>query len=175
MRSADSSATPAAAQRVIPLRRAPGRRGEELAFLSAALEIMETPPSPIRRAIGATVILLFCATLAWAWWTQHLLLGGRVAWRPLFPGAVATAVALFGLNLAMVFYLSRSITSNTITSDVYAFIFDQKDLMAGAGIQGSKITRIDKYPERRTHDVVHTQSGRRRFDARSLRDPGACR
>ena len=40
--------------------------------------------------------------------------------------------------------MGRSITSNTITSDVYAFIFDQKGLMAGAGIQGSKITRIDK-------------------------------
>ena len=38
----------------------------------------------------------------------------------------------------------KSITSNTITSDVYAFIFDQKGLMAGAGIQGSKITRINK-------------------------------
>jgi len=38
----------------------------------------------------------------------------------------------------------KSITSNTITSDVYAYIFDQKGLMAGAGIQGSKITRIDK-------------------------------
>ena len=40
--------------------------------------------------------------------------------------------------------IGRSITSNTITSDVYAFIFDQKGLMAGAGIQGSKITRIGK-------------------------------
>jgi lipid-binding SYLF domain-containing protein len=38
----------------------------------------------------------------------------------------------------------KSITSNTLTSDVYAYIFDQKGLMAGAGIQGSKITRIDK-------------------------------
>jgi len=38
----------------------------------------------------------------------------------------------------------KSMTSNTITSDVYAFIFDQKGLMAGVGIQGSKITRIDK-------------------------------
>ena len=38
----------------------------------------------------------------------------------------------------------KSITSNTITSDVYAFIFDQKGLMAGAGIQGSKITKISK-------------------------------
>jgi len=40
--------------------------------------------------------------------------------------------------------IGKSITSNTITSDVYAFIFDQKGLMAGLGIQGSKITRIDK-------------------------------
>jgi lipid-binding SYLF domain-containing protein len=40
--------------------------------------------------------------------------------------------------------MGKSITSNTITSDVYAFIFDQRGLMAGAGIQGSKITRINK-------------------------------
>ena len=37
---------------------------------------------------------------------------------------------------------AKSVTSNTLTSDVYAFIFDQKGLMAGIGIQGSKITRI---------------------------------
>jgi lipid-binding SYLF domain-containing protein len=40
--------------------------------------------------------------------------------------------------------IGRSITSNTITSDVYAHVFDQSGLMAGAGIQGSKITRINK-------------------------------
>jgi lipid-binding SYLF domain-containing protein len=40
--------------------------------------------------------------------------------------------------------IGKSITSNTITSDVYAFIFDQTGLMAGMGIQGSKITRISK-------------------------------
>ncbi len=54
-------------RRVIPLRRAHGGRGEELAFLPAALEIVETPPSPIGRAIGTTIILLFCAALVWAW------------------------------------------------------------------------------------------------------------
>lgn len=54
-------------RRAIPLRRANGRRGEELAFLPAALEIVETPPSPIGRAIGATIILLFCVALVWAW------------------------------------------------------------------------------------------------------------
>jgi hemolysin D len=42
------------------------RRSEELAFLPAALEIVETPPSPVGRAIGATIVLLFCAALIWA-------------------------------------------------------------------------------------------------------------
>jgi hemolysin D len=53
-------------RRINSFRRAHRRRGEELAFLPAALEIVETPPSPIGRAIGATIILLFCAALIWA-------------------------------------------------------------------------------------------------------------
>ena len=40
--------------------------------------------------------------------------------------------------------IAKSLTSTTLKSDVYAFIFDQKGLMAGVGIQGSKITRISK-------------------------------
>lgn len=39
--------------------------------------------------------------------------------------------------------VGKSITSTTVTQDVYAFIFDQHGLMGGIGIQGSKITRID--------------------------------
>lgn len=39
--------------------------------------------------------------------------------------------------------MAKSFSSTTLTQDVYAFIFDQKGLMAGIGIQGSKITRID--------------------------------
>jgi lipid-binding SYLF domain-containing protein len=38
--------------------------------------------------------------------------------------------------------MAKSLTSTTLKSDVYAIIFDQKGLMAGIGIQGSKITRI---------------------------------
>jgi len=55
-------------RRVIPLRRPQARRSEELSFLPAALEIVETPPSPARRAIGAAIILLLCAALGWSWW-----------------------------------------------------------------------------------------------------------
>jgi hemolysin D len=42
------------------------RDRDELAFLPAALEIVETPPSPIGRAIGATLIAMFVLALAWA-------------------------------------------------------------------------------------------------------------
>ena len=38
--------------------------------------------------------------------------------------------------------MGKSMTSTTITQDVYAFIFDQRGLMAGMGIQGSKITKL---------------------------------
>jgi hemolysin D len=56
-----------AAENVIPLPRRSTRRDKhELAFLPAALEIVETPPSPIGRAIGLTIIALFCLALAWA-------------------------------------------------------------------------------------------------------------
>jgi lipid-binding SYLF domain-containing protein len=36
----------------------------------------------------------------------------------------------------------KSMTSTTLKDDVYAVIFDQKGLMAGIGLQGSKISRI---------------------------------
>jgi hemolysin D len=68
MKSAELATPVKPAPRVIPFRRAHDRRKEELAFLPAALEIVETPPSPIGRTIGATIILLFCAALVWAWW-----------------------------------------------------------------------------------------------------------
>jgi hemolysin D len=62
MKSASNSA-----KNVIPLPARPTRRDKhELAFLPAALEIVETPPSPIGRAIALTIIALFCLALAWA-------------------------------------------------------------------------------------------------------------
>src|SRR6478752_3471040 len=68
MKSAKPTALIAPIRHVVPFRKARGRRGDELAFLPAALEIVETPPSPIGRTIAATIILLFCAALVWAWW-----------------------------------------------------------------------------------------------------------
>lgn len=39
---------------------------------------------------------------------------------------------------------AASMTSTTLQSDIYGFFFDQKGLMAGLGLQGTKITRLEK-------------------------------
>ncbi|WP_455372857.1 lipid-binding SYLF domain-containing protein [Limibacillus halophilus] len=38
----------------------------------------------------------------------------------------------------------KKMSSTTLSEDAYAFIFDQSGLMAGLGIEGSKISRIDR-------------------------------
>jgi hemolysin D len=54
-------------QNLVPFPKRPIRRNNyELAFLPAALEITETPPSPVGRAVGATIIAIFCVAMAWA-------------------------------------------------------------------------------------------------------------
>jgi lipid-binding SYLF domain-containing protein len=39
--------------------------------------------------------------------------------------------------------VAKSLTTTTMKDDIYAFIFDQKGLMAGLGLQGNKITKIN--------------------------------
>ncbi|WP_035969063.1 HlyD family type I secretion periplasmic adaptor subunit [Bradyrhizobium sp. WSM1417] len=68
MKSTESLLPAAPTPRVVPFRSPRHRRGEQLAFLPAALEIVETPPSPIGRAIATAIIVLFCTALLWAWW-----------------------------------------------------------------------------------------------------------
>jgi hemolysin D len=67
MKSASGALPGKQTEIVVPFRRIHDRR-EELAFLPAALEIMETPPSPIGRMIVVTIAALFCAALVWSWW-----------------------------------------------------------------------------------------------------------
>lgn len=67
MKSANAT-LPARQAQIVPFRSVKARSVDELAFLPAALEIMETPPSPIGRTIGVVLIALFCAGLAWSAW-----------------------------------------------------------------------------------------------------------
>lgn len=40
---------------------------------------------------------------------------------------------------------ARNLNTTTLSSEIYAFIFDQKGLMAGLGLAGNKITKIREF------------------------------
>ena len=62
---------------------------------------------------------------------------------------------------------AKSLTSTTLKDDVYAFIFSQKGLMGGAGVQGSKINQDQ--PEQ----IRYRREPKRMGNApRSSTDPG---
>ncbi len=42
--------------------------------------------------------------------------------------------------------MAGSATTTTLKSEIYAFFFDQKGLMAGVGLQGTKISKISPKP-----------------------------
>ena len=46
------------------------RSGHELEFLPAAVEVLETPASPVGRAVALLIAALFLAALAWGWFGQ---------------------------------------------------------------------------------------------------------
>jgi membrane protein len=57
-------------------------------------------------------VLVAPVVFLWAWWTQHLLLGGRVGWRSLLGGALLMTVGLYGLRTGAQLSLSSSIVDN---------------------------------------------------------------
>jgi lipid-binding SYLF domain-containing protein len=57
---------------------------------------------------------------------------------------VVVAEGLLDLNRGKTWTAHGQLRKETAKSDIYAFFFDQKGLMAGIGIQGSKITKIEK-------------------------------
>ncbi|TLQ42883.1 YhjD/YihY/BrkB family envelope integrity protein [Streptomyces marianii] len=68
---------------------------------------------PVREGFGvglwlAVPVTMLSQILLW-WWSQHLLLGGLVGWRPLLPGAVLTGFAVTALFIGSKYYMPRAI------------------------------------------------------------------
>ena len=65
----DAPAAPAAAPppNPPPPPRVRPRRGHELEFLPAALEAMDTPPSPFARAVSLLIVAFAVVAVVWAW------------------------------------------------------------------------------------------------------------
>jgi membrane protein len=64
----------------------------------------------------APVVMQGAMTFAFYWWSQRWLLGGRVSWRSVFPGALAVAVAT-----TVLVRLTRLILPGEISWQVHAY------------------------------------------------------
>ncbi|MBO1333547.1 YhjD/YihY/BrkB family envelope integrity protein [Streptomyces sp. VRA16 Mangrove soil] len=81
----------------------------------------------LRDGFGAGLWLglplcLVTSTALW-WWTQHLLLGGRMTWLPLLPGALLTGIGAVGLTVASRIYIPRTLDRSLAQFGPFGLVF----------------------------------------------------
>ncbi|MDH6126404.1 YhjD/YihY/BrkB family envelope integrity protein [Kitasatospora sp. GP82] len=105
-----------------------GLVGFLLAAAWAGVPWQASPAQPTLRlmtALGGGVLFF--------WWTQWLLLGGRVCWRALFPGSVATVLALVGLRIFSQLVFSPLIVSNALSYGTIGTVLVVQSWLVGVG------------------------------------------
>lgn len=109
-----------------------------------------TPPwreSPARGFVTVAIGTVFF------WWSQRLLLGGRVAWTALLPGAVATMLGLLGLRVFSRLVFSPLIASSAVTYGPFGTVLVIETWLVGVGVVvfgGALVGRLlhDELPRR---------------------------
>ncbi|MFC0602194.1 YhjD/YihY/BrkB family envelope integrity protein [Streptomyces palmae] len=86
---------------------------------------LDPPASVLAAALSA--VLFF-------WWSQWLLLSGRVGWGAVLPGAIATVVGLIGLRGFSVLVFSPLIASNAVTYGPFGTVLVIQSWLVGVGV-----------------------------------------
>ncbi|MGW7458842.1 ribonuclease BN [Streptomyces sp. NPDC054797] len=89
--------------------------------------------SPWRESPARGLIAVAIGTLFF-WWSQRLLLGGRVAWAALLPGAVATMLGLLGLRVFSRLVFSPLIASNAVTYGPFGTVLILQTWLVAIGV-----------------------------------------
>ncbi|GHE57606.1 hypothetical protein GCM10017778_47460 [Streptomyces vinaceus] len=126
--------------------------------------------SPWRESPARGFVTVAIGTLFF-WWSQRLLLGGRVPWSALLPGAVATMIGLLGLRIFSRLVFSPLIASNAVTYGPFGTVLVIQSWLVGIGVVvfgGALVGRL-----------LHDELGRRTLPAEDPRpspsapvDPG---
>ncbi|MBC2907521.1 ribonuclease BN [Streptomyces sp. PSKA01] len=95
-------------------------------YVSATTTLRREPLAGGAVASLSAVLLL--------WWSQRLLLGGRIRWRALLPGAVATVIGLIGLRVFSRLVFSPLIASNTVTFGPVGTVLVIQSWLVGVGV-----------------------------------------
>ncbi|WP_431945270.1 YhjD/YihY/BrkB family envelope integrity protein [Actinacidiphila sp. bgisy167] len=102
-----------------------------VAWVCAALVYLAVQ-GPLRLGFGVgrwlgVPLSVVSAVGVW-WWTQHLLLGGRIGWRPLLPGALLTALLMEAAVFSAPLYLPRALNRSL---EVYGSLGSVFTLLSG--------------------------------------------
>ncbi|MFF0447556.1 YhjD/YihY/BrkB family envelope integrity protein [Streptomyces sp. NPDC004609] len=107
-----------------------------LALLVFSLLVFVNTPVPSGSALGAAggALADLIGTFLFFWISQRLLLGGRVRWRALVPGAVATALFMLGLRVFSQLVFSPLIASNAVTYGPFGTVLVIQSWLVGVGV-----------------------------------------
>jgi membrane protein len=133
-----------------------------LALLVFSLVVFASTPVPTDAVwvtiLGALADLI--GTCIFFLLSQRVLLGGRVRWRALLPGSVATAVGLLGLRVFSQLVFSPLIASTAVTYGPFGTVLVIQSWLVGVGVvvyggalvgrlihEGSVRRRLGREPE----------------------------
>jgi membrane protein len=100
-------------------------------------------------------------TFLFIWWSQRVLLAGRVRWQALVPGAAATALGLLGLRAFSQLVFSPLIASSAITYGPFGTVLVIQSWLVGVGFVvygGAMVGRL--FHEVRTEHRVEREEAR---------------
>lgn len=103
-----------------------------LGVLTAYLFVSAT--TALRREPLAGGVVAPLSAVLFLWWSQRLLLGGRIRWRALLPGAAATAIGLVGLRGFSRLVFSPLIASNAVTYGPVGTVLVVQSWLVGVGV-----------------------------------------
>ncbi|MEW2415399.1 YhjD/YihY/BrkB family envelope integrity protein [Streptomyces sp. NPDC046866] len=106
-----------------------------LALLVCYLALLVGIRAPSDDAVGAVLGATgdVVGTCLFFWGSQRLLLGGRVRWRALLPGAAATSLGLVGLRVFSQLVFSPLIASNAVTYGPFGTLLVVQSWLVGVG------------------------------------------
>ena len=119
-------------------------------FLVAFVNTSVTSDSLVNTVLVTVGDLI--GTLLFFWWSQRMLLAGRVRWRALFPGSVAIALGLLGLRIFSRVVFSPLIASNAVTYGPFGTVLVIQSWLVGVGFVvygGALVGRL--FHEHRMH------------------------
>ncbi|MEU6932514.1 ribonuclease BN [Streptomyces sp. NPDC046385] len=90
--------------------------------------------SPVWRDAPARGVVTTLVGTLFFWWSQRILLAGRVGWGALLPGAVATMLGLLGLRIFSRLVFSPLIASGAVAYGAFGTFLVVQSWLVGVGV-----------------------------------------